>query len=223
MINITNAAQKHRSQIVFDQVNVTIEHGECVAIVGRNGAGKSTFLYALAGFSRLAKGSITIDGKEVHQPNAWQGSFSFLPEKFQLYSQLSVEENVHYFAQIMGLGMEDVQTVLMHTSMWDDRQKRIGALSKGMLQRVGLSIALLGEPNWVVLDEPTSGLDLFGRREMLKLMGDITSPDRSLLFTTHHMDEVRELATHVLYFNDKTVEKIEVGEFLQQLEEDDLR
>ncbi len=223
MINITNAAQKHRSQIVFDQVNVTIEHGECVAIVGRNGAGKSTFLYALAGFSRLAKGSITIDGKEVHQPNAWQGSFSFLPEKFQLYSQLSVEENVHYFAQIMGLGMEDVQTVLMHTSMWDDRQKRIGALSKGMLQRVGLSIALLGEPNWVVLDEPTSGLDLFGRREMLKLMGDITSPGRSLLFTTHHMDEVRELATHVLYFNDKTVEKIDVGEFLQQLEEDELR
>ncbi|HLS09448.1 ABC transporter ATP-binding protein [Lentibacillus sp.] len=218
MIKVENATQMYRSTVIFSGANFRIAAGERLAIVGRNGAGKTTFLNALAGFSRLKKGSITINGRAVHRARAWRGSLSFLPEKFQLYPQLSVEENVSYFARLIRLSEDDVPVVLTYTNMWEHREKRISQLSKGMLQRVGLSIALLGEPDWIVLDEPTSGLDPFGRMEVLQLMREMGSSGRSLLFTTHYMDEVRELATHVLFLHDRKVDKLAAGDFLKQFE-----
>ncbi|MFD1040500.1 ABC transporter ATP-binding protein [Virgibacillus byunsanensis] len=218
MIKIENATQMYHSNIIFEQVNFTIDRGERVAIVGRNGAGKTTLLHALVGFSRLKEGKISIDGKAVHQPAAWKGKLSYLPEKFQLYLQLSVVENVQYVADTLRIPKKEVEAVLRHTNMWDYKDKRISQVSKGMLQRVGLSVALLGKPEWVVLDEPTSGLDPFGRNDILKIMENIGTSNRSLLFTTHHMNEVNKIATHVLYLHDKKIIKLDANTFLEQFE-----
>lgn len=213
MIKVENATQIFSKQVVFQNVNFSIGQGERVAIVGRNGAGKTTLLHALLGFTRLKQGKITLDGKPVHKQGAWKGNLSYLPEKFQLYGQLTVKENVEFFAESFGLGKEEVNRVLDLTDMAEQGDKRITALSKGMLQRTGLSIAVLGNPDWVVLDEPTSGLDPFGRRDVMELMAKIGSMGASIIFTTHHMEEVREIATHVLYFHDTRVEKMKVDQF----------
>jgi ABC-2 type transport system ATP-binding protein len=216
MIKVENAVQIYGKQVIFEQATFQIKKGERVAVVGRNGAGKTTLLHALLGFARLKQGSITIDGKPVHQPSSWNGSLSYLPEKFQLYGQLTVEENVNYFADSFGVSPDEVEGVLTLTDMKDHKKKRIGQLSKGMLQRTGLSIAVLGEPDWVVLDEPTSGLDPFGRSDMMQLMKKIGSKGRSIIFTTHHMNEVKEIATHVLYLEEKRIDKMRTDEFFKE-------
>lgn len=214
MIKVEKATQIYGKQVVFQDVNFEINPGERIAIVGRNGAGKTTFLHALLGFSKLKSGKITVDGKSAAKQSAWKGKFSYLPEKFQLYKQLTVKENIRFFADAFGLKEHEADEVLELTKMAEHGDKRITALSKGMLQRTGLSIAILGKPEWVVLDEPTSGLDPFGRRDVMELMKKIGSMGTSIIFTTHHMEEVREIATHVLYFDNKRIEKLDVEQFL---------
>lgn len=213
MIKVEKATQRFGKQPVFKDVSFILEQGERVAIVGRNGAGKTTLLHALLGFSTLTAGEITIHNQPVTKRKAWKNALSYLPEKFQLYQQLTVEENVIYFANEIGLEEKDGHEALTITNMKEHSNKRLTELSKGMLQRTGLSIAILGSPQWVVLDEPTSGLDPFGRRDVMELMKKIGSAGASIIFTTHHMEEVREIATHVLYFNETNVEKMEVESF----------
>lgn len=219
MIKVEQATQAYEKQTIFSDVNFSIEKGERVAIVGRNGAGKSTLLYALLGFSELKKGTITYDGKPVTvNKKGYNGNLSFLPEKFQLYLQLSVLENVQYFANMLHLKKEETERVLRLTNMWEAKEKQITELSKGMLQRVGLSIVLLGDPATIVLDEPTSGLDPFGRTDFINIMKKVGTDEKTILFTTHNMNEVKELATHVLYVHDQQIEKLHAETFLDTFE-----
>ncbi|WP_163969556.1 ABC transporter ATP-binding protein [Oceanobacillus halotolerans] len=218
MIKVVDTTQKYRFQVIYEQANFAIEKGERVAIIGKNGAGKTTLLHNIVGLNRPKKGMITINGKEVHRPAAWSGKLSYLPEKFQLYTQLSVEENVQYVADTLKLPKHEVEHVLRHTNMWEHKAKQMNQLSKGMRQRVGLSVALLGKPEWLILDEPTSGLDPFGRMDVLQLMKKMGTADRTLLFTTHHMNEVKELATAVLFMHDKQISKMAVEDFFAQYE-----
>lgn len=218
MIKMDNGTQVYGSQIIFEQVNFGIDKGERVAIVGKNGVGKTTLLQALLGLSKLKKGKITIDGKPTNKRGSWNGNLSYLPEKFKLYTQLSVEENVRFFSEAMKCKEDEIESVLQLTDMWEQRNKRMDQLSKGMLQRVGLSIAFLGEPEWLVLDEPTSGLDPFGRKDMIELMKKVGTKDRTLIFTTHHMSEVRELATHVLFLDDKKAIKMDKSDFFNRFD-----
>lgn len=218
MIKVKDATQFHQKQLIFEDVHFSIERGERVALVGRNGAGKSTLLYSMLGFIPLKKGDIRIKDQVVDWKKRADQKFSFLPEKFQLYTQLTVEENVNYFADMLRIPRDETERVLTMTNMWNDKDKRITKLSKGMLQRVGLSISILGEPEIIILDEPTSGLDPFGRTDIMAIMRKIATEDKVILFSTHNMDEVRELATHVLYLEDKKIQKMQCDAFLERLE-----
>lgn len=218
MIKVKDATQYHQKQLIFEDVNFSIEKGERIALVGRNGAGKSTLIYSLLGFIPLKKGEIRIKDIPVNSKKREELNLSFLPEKFQLYTQLSVLENVSYFAEMMRVPKEETEHVLTMTNMWKDRDKRLTQLSKGMLQRVGLSISILGEPKIIVLDEPTSGLDPFGRKDIMAIMKKIATSEKVILFSTHNMDEVQELATHVLYLEDKKIKKLNTKDFLDSLE-----
>lgn len=215
MIKVENATQVYGKQVVFEQASFQIKEGERVAVVGRNGAGKTTLLHSLLGLIPLKKGRISINGQPV-SGSAWNGKLSYLPEKFQLYAHLTVKENVAFFADSFGLAEAEAEKVLALTGMDGHMEKRVTELSKGMLQRTGLSIAVLGDPACIMLDEPTSGLDPFGRADIMQLMKKIGTNERTIIFTTHHMNEVREIATHVLYFENGTIHKMRVDSFFQQ-------
>ncbi|QHS24168.1 ABC transporter ATP-binding protein [Virgibacillus sp. MSP4-1] len=218
MISVKNAMQVFHTQVIFNKANFTIEQGEHLAIVGRNGAGKTTLLHTMLGFIRLKKGKITMNGTPVHRRGAWSDKLSYLPEKFQLYQQLTVKENVSYFAATWGFDEEETERVLALTEMQTHREKKVHQLSKGMLQRVGLSIVLLGDPEYIILDEPASGLDPFGRKDIRNMIQQMSTPDRTILFSTHDMKEVEELASSVLYIHNQQITKMNVQDFLNHFE-----
>ncbi|QCJ44944.1 ABC transporter ATP-binding protein [Bacillus sp. S3] len=216
MIKVTGLNQSFGKKKVLDSVTIEIGKHEICALVGRNGAGKSTFINSLLGLLPLKQGSIAINGAEVSKKNdAWKKAIAYLPEKFMLYPMLTGLENMTFFAEAVS-GMADaarMEQVLRSVSLWDDRLVQVKSYSKGMLQRLGLAITLYQDSSILILDEPTSGIDPMGRKEILEVLRSLH--DKTILLSSHHLDEIRQICTHVVYLNEGKMEKYTVEEFLE--------
>ncbi|MDR6120908.1 ABC-2 type transport system ATP-binding protein [Bacillus sp. SLBN-46] len=215
MIKVSNLNQSFGKKLVLDAVTVEIQKNEICALVGRNGAGKSTFINSLLGLLPVKKGTIAINGVEVTKKNnEWKKAIAYLPEKFMLYPMLTGLENMTFFAEAV-FKQEDaerIQQVLTAVRLWDDRDVQVKKYSKGMLQRLGLAITLYQDSSILILDEPTSGIDPMGRKEILEVLGSLQ--DKTILLSSHHLDEIKQVCTHVAYLNDGKMEKYTVEEFL---------
>src|SRR4051794_34732715 len=124
-------------------------------------------------------------------------------------------ENITFFAEAVAktVDQERVKSVLTSVSLWDDRDVQVKEYSKGMLQRLGLAITLYQDSSILILDEPTSGIDPMGRKEILEVLKSLH--DKTILLSSHHLDEIKQVCTHVAYLNNGKMEKYTVGEFLQ--------
>jgi ABC-2 type transport system ATP-binding protein len=216
MINVTNLTQSFGRKIVLEDITITIDKHEICALVGRNGAGKSTFINSLLGLLPVKQGTISINGIEVTKKNSeWKKAIAYLPEKFQLYPMLTGLENLIFFAQAVEkvADQERIQKVLTSVSLWDDRDVQVKKYSKGMLQRLGLAITLYQDSSILILDEPTSGIDPMGRKEILEVLKSLH--DKTILLSSHHLDEIRQVCTHVVYLDNGKMNKYSVAEFLQ--------
>jgi len=215
MIKVTDLSQSFGKKTVLDAVTLEINKNEICALVGRNGAGKSTFINSLLGLLPVKQGSIAINGIEVTKKNdEWKKAIAYLPEKFMLYPMLTGLENITFFAEAVSK-MTDVvriDQVLRSVSLWDDRDVQVKKYSKGMLQRLGLAITLYQDSSVLILDEPTSGIDPMGRKEILEVLKSLHN--KTILLSSHHLDEIRQVCTHVVYLNEGKMEKFTVGEFL---------
>jgi ABC-2 type transport system ATP-binding protein len=216
MITVTNLNQSFGKKMILESINIEINKHEICALVGRNGAGKSTFINSLLGLLPVKQGSITINNVQVTKKNHdWKKAIAYLPEKFQLYPMLSGLENITFFAEAVGktVDQEHIEKVLKSVSLWDDREVQVKKYSKGMLQRLGLAITLYQDSSILILDEPTSGIDPMGRKEILEVLKSLH--DKTILLSSHHLDEIRQVCTHVAYLNNGKMEKYTVEEFLQ--------
>jgi ABC-2 type transport system ATP-binding protein len=216
MITVTNLNQSFGKKLILESINIEINKHEICALVGRNGAGKSTFINSLLGLLPVKQGSITINNVQVTKKNHdWKKAIAYLPEKFQLYPMLSGLENITFFAEAVGktVDQEHIEKVLKSVSLWDDREVQVKKYSKGMLQRLGLAITLYQDSSILILDEPTSGIDPMGRKEILEVLKSLH--DKTILLSSHHLDEIRQVCTHVAYLNNGKMEKYTVEEFLQ--------
>jgi len=216
MITVTNLNQSYGKKAVLDHVDLTIAENEICALVGRNGAGKSTFINSLLGLLPVRAGTITINGIRVTKKNqAWKKAISYLPEKFMLYPLLTGLENIKFFAEAQGKQADPkrIEQVLKAVRLWDDRFERIKNYSKGMLQRLGLAITLYQDAKILILDEPTSGIDPMGRKEILEVLKALHG--KTILLSSHHLDEIRQIASHVAYLNNGKITKYTVSEFLE--------
>ncbi|CAM3628431.1 hypothetical protein GCM10009865_42280 [Aeromicrobium ponti] len=213
MIEIKELTQFYGKKIVLDHVNLTIETNEICALVGRNGAGKSTLINSLLGIIPVKKGIVKINGLKFSKRNS--GDIAFLPEKFMLYPPLSGLENMTFFAlaSLKTVDMVRIRELLESVSLWEDRHLAIKNYSKGMLQRLGLAITLYQDSGILILDEPTSGIDPMGRKEILQILKSLEG--KTILLSSHHLDEIRQLCTHVAYLEDCTIQKFTVDEFLE--------
>lgn len=220
MIEIAGLTQKYGNRVVLDGVNLTIDKNETCALVGRNGAGKSTLMASLVGLLPVRRGTVKLGGIPVSRPE-WKKIVSYLPEKFALYPQLTGEENLRFFASAVRSEPDnaDVEKVLKTVGLWEHRADKIHEYSKGMLQRLGLGIMLYFDTDILILDEPTSGLDPEGRREILSILGSLKG--KTILFSSHHIDEIEQICTHVAWLENKTVRKYAVDEFLRQWKKGD--
>ncbi|MEY2195214.1 ABC transporter ATP-binding protein [Neobacillus sp. BF23-41] len=216
MIKVTNLNQSFGKKNVLDSINLDINPNEICALVGRNGAGKSTFINSLLGLLPVKQGDILINGTAVNKKNVeWKKTIAYLPEKFMLYPMLTGLENITFFAEAVTKtsNQERIEQVLRSVSLWEDRGVQVKKYSKGMLQRLGLAITLYQDSSLLILDEPTSGIDPLGRKEILEVLGSLH--DKTILLSSHHLDEIKQICTHVAYLDNGKMEKFTVDEFLQ--------
>lgn len=212
MIEVTGLTQSFGKKNVLDDVSLTIEQKEVCALVGRNGAGKSTFINSLLGLLPIKTGKILIKGTEQRKS---KNEIAYLPEKFMLYPTLTGYENMVFFAKAATGHAEEtkMKEILTAVRLWDDKDIPIKGYSKGMLQRLGLAVTLYQDSDIIILDEPTSGIDPMGRKEILKILKGLKN--KTILLSSHHLDEIKQLCTHVAYLDGGKITKYPVQEFIK--------
>jgi len=203
-ISISNLTKKYGEQIVLDNITFEIGEGEVVGFLGPNGAGKTTTMRILAGALSYDKGQVKICDVEVSENPMLTKSFvGYLPEQNPLYQDMYVKEYLLFIAEIYGLGKEKLNRVnelIDKVGLRSEFHKKIGQLSKGYRQRVGLAQALIPNPRVLILDEPTTGLDPNQLEEIRSLIREI-GKDKTVLLSTHIMQEIKAICNRVIVIN----------------------
>ncbi len=192
-------------QLALDAVSLRVAPGESFALLGANGAGKTTFIRLVTGFLLPSAGSITVDGiSPALQPNRVHARLGFVMETSRLYPELRVLGFLRFMGGARGLAgaslTRAVDAALARFSLSPVATRLVGNLSKGYQQRVSLAQALLADPPLVIVDEPTAGLDPVQRGEVQALLRSLRG-ERTLLLCTHDLEEARTLATKVGVLN----------------------
>jgi ABC-2 type transport system ATP-binding protein len=183
-----------------DSVSFNIQPGEIVGFLGPNGAGKSTTLKMIAGFLPPDQGVITLNDCSIDkEPTAYKKRIGYLPESNPLYLDMYVKEYFHFLAEVHQLPNPNnrIQEVIGEVGLTFMQSKKIGELSKGYQQRVGIGAAILHQPALLLLDEPTSGLDPNQLIEIRQLIQSLSSKSM-ILFSTHILQEVTAICSRVL-------------------------
>ncbi len=200
-IELQNISKLYGSQKVLDQINLSINKGEITGLLGPNGAGKSTLMKIISCFLPPTEGKATVYGFDVMEnPIEVKSRIGYLPEHNPLYPEMYVREYLQYVAGIYKMKGDlkaGIDEIVEMTGLTLEQNKKIGALSKGYRQRVGLAQSLIHNPDVLILDEPTTGLDpnqLVEIRELIKKIGK----EKTVLLSTHIMQEVEAICDRVL-------------------------
>ncbi|ASO05915.1 gliding motility-associated ABC transporter ATP-binding subunit GldA [Arenibacter algicola] len=196
--NITKFFGKQKA---LNNVSFTIEKGDIVGFLGPNGAGKSTMMKILTTYYSADDGQAEVNSFDVQsEKKNVQKSIGYLPEHNPLYLDMYVKEYLAFNADVYKVNKERINTVIEQTGLGPEANKKIGQLSKGYRQRVGLAAALLHDPEVLILDEPTTGLDPNQLLEIRKLIREI-GKEKTILLSTHIMKEVEAVCDRVLIIN----------------------
>lgn len=202
MINVENLARSYGSLKAVDDVSFTISDGEIVGLLGHNGAGKTTIMKMLSGYLEPSAGRIRIGGQDLaDSAREVQSRLGYLPENLPVYPDMAVADYLHYAATLKGLQGSDlrnsVRRVIRDTELGGKLLERIGTLSRGYKQRVGVAQAMLGTPSVLILDEPTNGLDPNQTQHMRDLIQALAQT-ATVILSTHIMQEVDAICSRVL-------------------------
>lgn len=200
-IEVNNISKSYGAQKALDNISFSVKKGEAVGFLGPNGAGKSTLMKILTTYIAADEGSATVNGFDVNtQAKSVQQSIGYLPEHNPLYLDLYVREYLAFNADVYKVAKSRIEEVIQLTGLSSESHKKIGQLSKGYRQRVGLANALLHNPDVLILDEPTTGLDpnqLIEIRNLIKNVGK----DKTVFLSTHIMQEVEAICDRVIIIN----------------------
>ena len=217
-IKVENITKAYGNQLALKNVSFEIKNPEVVGFLGPNGAGKSTMMKILTTFLPATEGKAIVNDFNVSaEPRQVQQSIGYLPEHNPLYLDLYVKEYLKFNADVYGVKASEINSVIELTGLTTEANKKIGQLSKGYRQRVGLANALLHNPDVLILDEPTTGLDpnqLLEIRNLIKTLGK----DKTVFLSTHIMQEVEAMCDRVIIINkgeivlDKKLEDLRKGD-----------
>ena len=203
-ISVKNVTKKYGNQNALDNISFEISKGEIVGFLGPNGAGKSTSMKIITCFIPQTQGKVKVCGLDVNdEPIKVKRKVGYLPEHNPLYLDMYVKEYLLFLARLHKVKKkkERVAEMIKSVGLEMEQHKKIGALSKGYRQRVGLAQAMLHNPEVLILDEPTSGLDpnqLVEIRQLIKSFGK----DKTILLSTHIMQEVEAICDRIIIIND---------------------
>jgi ABC-2 type transport system ATP-binding protein len=197
-IEVKDISKSYGGQKALDAVSFSVNRGEIVGFLGPNGAGKSTLMKILTTFINADGGTAIVNGSDVvEQQRAVQRSVGYLPEHNPLYLDLYVREYLAFNADVYKVKKSRIDEVIALTGLTPEAHKKIGQLSKGYRQRVGLAAALLHDPEVLILDEPTTGLDpnqIVEIRDLIKNIGK----NKTVFLSTHIMQEVEAICDRVI-------------------------
>ncbi len=203
-IQVSGLTKLYDTQKAVDGISFEVKKGEIAGFLGPNGAGKSTTMKMITGYLPPTSGTATVCGFDVVQkPMEVRKRVGYLPEANPLYFEMYVREYLEFSAGIHKLGADKgkrIEEMIEMTGLLKEAHKKIGALSKGYKQRVGLAQAMLHDPEVLILDEPTSGLDpnqIVEIRDLIKRIG----ADKTVLLSTHIMQEVQAMCSRVIIIN----------------------
>ena len=204
-IIVQNVTKQYDNQLALNDISLTIGKGEIVGLLGPNGAGKSTLMKIITCFIPPTKGTVSVEGFDIwEQSMEVRKRVGYLPEHNPLYLDMYVKEYLEFIAGIHNITGQEakkrIDEMIDMTGLGIEMHKKIGALSKGYRQRVGLAQAMIHNPSVLILDEPTSGLDpnqLIDIRRLIKDLGN----EKTVLLSTHIMQEVEALCDKVIIIN----------------------
>ncbi len=203
IVEVKNVNKNFGKQQVLKNVSFTIEENEIVGFIGPNGAGKSTLMKCLASLVFPDSGEIIINGFDLHkQREKALSSISAMIENPGVFPSSSGYENLMYFAKMQNISKERVEEVIAYTKLGDKINKKAGQYSLGMKQRLGLGIALLSKPKFLILDEPTNGLDPRGIMELREELRFLAKNENiSILISSHQLGEIEKVADRIICIN----------------------
>lgn len=235
-IVVDKISKKYGTQVALNAISFSIKKGEIVGFLGPNGAGKSTLMKILTTSLTADSGKAEVENFDVATQSKWvKKSIGYLPEHNPLYLDLYVREYLEFNAEVYHVSKSRIEDVIQLTGLSSESRKKIGQLSKGYRQRVGLAAALLHDPEVLILDEPTTGLDpnqLVEIRNLIKSIGR----NKTVFLSTHIMQEVEAICDRIIIINkgnivadnsinsilnEENIQIIEV-EFDRNVEESDL-
>ncbi len=186
----------YKGKAAVNHLNLKVREGAIYGFIGRNGAGKSTTLKMLCGLVKPAEGEIRLFGKPVQDPFVAR-RIGCLIESAGLYPKMTARQNMIMKARCMGLSDEkSVDLILERTGLSDTGNKPTKLFSMGMKQRLGVALALLGNPDLLILDEPINGLDPEGVREIRQLILSLNEEGKTFLISSHILGELSKISTH---------------------------
>ena len=192
MISANNVTLRIGKKALFEDVNIKFTEGNCYGMIGANGAGKSTLMKIMVGVWEATNGELKVPS-----------SIGFLPEQNPLYEDMYVREYLRFFVELRTNSQlpishsQQVEDLIKRVGLTAEANKRVGQLSKGYKQRVGLAQAMIGNPELLILDEPTTGLDpnqLEDIRALIREMGK----NRTVILSTHILQEVKQMCNRVI-------------------------
>jgi len=200
-IKVSKLSKLYGEQKALDEVSFEIPKGEIVGFLGPNGAGKSTMMKILTGYIPQSSGDAQVCDLDVSEESiSVRQKVGYLPEHNPLYLEMYVKEYLRFMAGVHKASKESVDAMIEKVGLGPEKHKKLGQLSKGYRQRVGLAAALLHQPEVLILDEPTTGLDVNQLVEIRQLIKE-AGQDKTVMLSTHIMQEVEFLCDRVIIIN----------------------
>jgi ABC-2 type transport system ATP-binding protein len=204
-ITVTDLTKTYGSQRAIDNISFEVETGEILGFLGPNGAGKSTTMKIITCFLKPTSGSVSLNGYSIHEHSrAIRRRIGYLPEHTPLYTDMAIVDYLKLSAELQGVPSSQVETRVREMidlcGLGPERHKRIGELSKGYRQRVGLAQALIHDPEVLILDEPTTGLDPNQIVEIRSLIKEI-GRKKTVMLSSHILKEVEATCDRILIIN----------------------
>ncbi|MFI5270920.1 MAG: ABC transporter ATP-binding protein [Candidatus Saccharimonadales bacterium] len=205
--------------VAIDGISLELAEGKATGFIGPSGAGKTTLIRSIVGRTHLSSGEISIFGKPAGSPEL-RSQMSYMTQELSVYSDLTVRENLEYFATMCGIKKsnvkDEVRRILREVELEEKESSLVRNLSGGQKQRASLSVALLGKPKLMVLDEPTIGLDPVLREKLWKLFHSLTKQGTTLIVSSHSMDEANRCDDLILIRSGKLLSHSTPDDLMKQ-------
>lgn len=203
MLEIRNLSKKFGKKLVLDHVGYSFKNS-IYGLLGPNDSGKTTFLRFITGLYSAPKDTIIFNGKETRKNKDFLSHIGYLPQNFGMFKELTVKEALEFFANAKNISKKeahnDITEILKKVNLSNEISKKVGKLSGGMLRRLGIAQALLGNPEILIFDEPTVGLDPEERLRFKNIISNL-SKNKIIIISTHIVEDVEALCDQIIIMN----------------------